>query len=478
MHIKNTIALVILFCAITFKVKAQENNSFERIKELSTNAVYCVMQDSKGFIWAGTEEGVAKYDGYKITMYTIDDGLPSNDVFQIKEDALGRLWFLNNSGKPCLYDNGKILTAQNTAWLATIQPTKLAISFLQLPHKTIWYATLDTAYKIVDSKVVSKVVVPVANSNIQRVFVYKSNTYVLHNKGIYCVESKNDYALDIDKQLQSNHTKSFVANNLLYFININSIICIDINNFSYTIIHSFPANENPITFINFNRSDSVLITTNQCIYQLIVKAKKLKQNSKQCVGYITDILKDDEGNIWQTSFASGLSVYRIKNKLTTQKLVFNNIPNDASCWSFFKINNNLCTGFDAGYWGEISNNKLIGHRLKLCNTRKRIYQILQYNHLLLFANAEAMILQVKNTEYLATIYTKQIEAANSHFILATTNGILKVKKLLQSQLILSTASNLQLKEHIEFYVLVAIVFGQELLMVLNYTSRKSQLTCL
>jgi ligand-binding sensor domain-containing protein len=36
---------------------------------LSENAVTLVMQDSKGFIWIGTHDGLNKYDGYTFTNF-------------------------------------------------------------------------------------------------------------------------------------------------------------------------------------------------------------------------------------------------------------------------------------------------------------------------------------------------------------------------------------------------------------------------
>ena len=36
---------------------------------LSLSSVYSIYQDSKGFIWFGTEDGLNKYDGQTITVY-------------------------------------------------------------------------------------------------------------------------------------------------------------------------------------------------------------------------------------------------------------------------------------------------------------------------------------------------------------------------------------------------------------------------
>lgn len=56
-------------------------------------------RDSKGHLWFGTlEKGVAKYDGTQLVYLTINDGLPSNRVVCVREDAEGRIWLATGEG--------------------------------------------------------------------------------------------------------------------------------------------------------------------------------------------------------------------------------------------------------------------------------------------------------------------------------------------------------------------------------------------
>ena len=47
---------------------------------LPSNEVYHVFQDSKGYIWFGTDNGVARYNGDEFRVYGDADGLLSNNV--------------------------------------------------------------------------------------------------------------------------------------------------------------------------------------------------------------------------------------------------------------------------------------------------------------------------------------------------------------------------------------------------------------
>ncbi len=63
---------------------------------LSHKDVTVVLQDSKGFIWFGTKNGLNMYDGYTIQSYFYNpdqpNGIPSNDIRALAEDKEGYLW--------------------------------------------------------------------------------------------------------------------------------------------------------------------------------------------------------------------------------------------------------------------------------------------------------------------------------------------------------------------------------------------------
>ncbi len=78
---------------------------FERIsleQGLSQSSVQCILQDRKGFMWFGTEDGLNKYDGYRFTVYKNNPNDPnslSNDaVNSIYEDQSGVLWIGTERG--------------------------------------------------------------------------------------------------------------------------------------------------------------------------------------------------------------------------------------------------------------------------------------------------------------------------------------------------------------------------------------------
>lgn len=72
---------------------------FERLgvdDGLPQNSVPCIYQDSQGYMWFGTLDGLARYDGYEFIVYKEDplrpNSLSYNSISTLYEDRSGLLW--------------------------------------------------------------------------------------------------------------------------------------------------------------------------------------------------------------------------------------------------------------------------------------------------------------------------------------------------------------------------------------------------
>ncbi len=75
---------------------------------LSQATVHCILQDSKGFLWFGTEDGLNKYDGYNFTIYRHIEkdstSISDNFIWSLCEDRNGTIWVGTSTGGLNKYD--------------------------------------------------------------------------------------------------------------------------------------------------------------------------------------------------------------------------------------------------------------------------------------------------------------------------------------------------------------------------------------
>ncbi|WP_229452248.1 sensor histidine kinase [Massilia niastensis] len=100
------LALCCVLCVFAFDAGAMQRSlRFERLsieQGLSQQSGLSILQDRQGFIWFGTQAGLNRFDGYRMTVYRNDpndpDSIPDNYVAASYEDGQGRLWFGTKGG--------------------------------------------------------------------------------------------------------------------------------------------------------------------------------------------------------------------------------------------------------------------------------------------------------------------------------------------------------------------------------------------
>ena len=99
--------MLVLVCA-SLPVRSAPPMQFTRLTAedgLSQGAVMAMLEDSQGFLWLGTEDGLDRFDGYEVRRYVHDPmqsgSLPDNWVSTLAQDPQGTLWIGTAGGGPC-----------------------------------------------------------------------------------------------------------------------------------------------------------------------------------------------------------------------------------------------------------------------------------------------------------------------------------------------------------------------------------------
>ena len=65
---------------------------------LRNNSVNRIVQDSRGFLWFCTSEGVSRFDGYGFVNYGVAEGLSHRRVNDVLESRSGEIWIATGGG--------------------------------------------------------------------------------------------------------------------------------------------------------------------------------------------------------------------------------------------------------------------------------------------------------------------------------------------------------------------------------------------
>ncbi|OYU54619.1 MAG: hypothetical protein CFE25_15115 [Chitinophagaceae bacterium BSSC1] len=416
--------LVFLFCVQT---RSQTYSNYNKVEGLNSNVVYCIMQDSKGYVWVGTEAGAARYDGNKFLYFSMEDGLTDNDVFQIHEDQKGRIWFLTNSGKPCVYENDKILNGTNTLWLSKIQPKKLAKSFLIGDNNDIWFSTLDTVYHFRNDQLVDKIYpenISSIDNNCQGVFNYKDSMFVLTNKYLINCQSKKKLWLQPDFEINVSYVFANIIRDKIFYFSKNKLIEISLNDRKISEVYSFEKSDNGLIVSESLNSDSIFISSRLGVFEKQNGSKKVIKKSSQ-YNLITKVLKDNEGNIWLTSLSEGLYLKKKFHQNATTVIDTKGRFKIGASNSINKINNKVFIGYNDGNYIVIKNGNVSYERLQTKDIFGKSRQIINTDKGQWFVFGTQAVLKKKGGEFKFPYPTKQISQNSSSHYFASSFGLFK-----------------------------------------------------
>jgi ligand-binding sensor domain-containing protein/serine phosphatase RsbU (regulator of sigma subunit) len=96
-HVVLVIIMVVLLPELQYPFSKQLKFRHLTLDDgLSQSSVRCILQDSVGFMWFGTEDGLNRFDGYEFNVYKPDptdpNSIGSNKIAVLYEDSGGNIW--------------------------------------------------------------------------------------------------------------------------------------------------------------------------------------------------------------------------------------------------------------------------------------------------------------------------------------------------------------------------------------------------
>tara|TARA_R110000744_G_scaffold1965_1_gene7646 strand:- start:10316 stop:14899 length:4584 start_codon:yes stop_codon:yes gene_type:complete len=147
--LKKAIYCLLLLFVCSFKLHAENKANFiftpaALNQQLSQKSIRQVFQDSSGYLWIVTQEGMVRYDGYELVKFIHDprkpDSLSSDNVRTIVEDNSNRLWIATDGGGLNLFDaaNQTFITLKSDERANTAPLSNRIMSMMLAENGDIW----------------------------------------------------------------------------------------------------------------------------------------------------------------------------------------------------------------------------------------------------------------------------------------------------------------------------------------------------
>ena len=286
---------------------------------LPSNNVYMGFQDSKGYMWFGTDAGLSRFDGYSFKNFDIQDGLPDTDIFDILEDKQGRIWFATYNGKIGYLQDHKFYNSSNSKILKGHDFNSYISCMYEDKKGNLWFGSRLNGFKYLDThNKFHEVPRSKLYDNKNRVYTYaiwennKGDVYALTNNALENLTQKKALSLKkIGIKLDfkdSRHYKILPLDNGQLILTENSNFYI-LNKEYKKIVKkkSYDAIKSTVLFLKKDASKKIWAGTYNGMFELnfpqdkhitsIDFLKNLTASSRK---------KDTQGNLWYTTLEKGI----------------------------------------------------------------------------------------------------------------------------------------------------------------------------
>jgi diguanylate cyclase (GGDEF)-like protein len=125
---------------------------------LPQGTVLATLEDSQGFIWLGTEDGLVRYDGHRLVRYGYRrgsaNGLPGNYIQAIAEDAHHDLWIAVPDGGLARWsrDTDRFEVFRREAGVQGALASDAVVALLIDDADRVWVGTRDSGLDLLDPR--------------------------------------------------------------------------------------------------------------------------------------------------------------------------------------------------------------------------------------------------------------------------------------------------------------------------------------
>lgn len=308
---------MILFFPLYSTSQSLSTYSFNDLYDFDENTIYSILQTDDGFVWFGTDNGLYKFDGSEFEHYSFVGY--DNEYSNLKLDSYSKIWFSNFGGQLFCFHNNTIqlvveqtpnnnyiseyyLAGENSIYYHTAKGSNLIFSDLEGNQKEI--AVTEDSLKVSASTnnengitlFCDKIVGDKRFVNVCD-FDFSTQLFSCSDSLELSTTSSKVFGLTLskEKQLYIEHNKEF---DLVLFSNSNMPLKLSSKEINSEKMNGYKVLNGELILLGVNESYKINILNDGYI-----------TFSKLCdVKNASNILEDQEGNLWITTLNNGVFI--------------------------------------------------------------------------------------------------------------------------------------------------------------------------
>ena len=292
---------------------------------LPQNTVQAIVQTQDGYLWAGTQEGLARFDGLNFAVFDKENtpAFKSNDIRFLVEDREGRLWISTSYGLVCRHNKEFTSFTVNEGL-----PDNSVGPVVEDTNGNVWIGTAGGLTRFHNGKFSTLTVEQGLSRNVvQTLYAQADGTLLVGTSaGLQLLNAGRFTSFATPENVHPGNITAIAEtkNGYLWFGTLDGLYGVDASTGTTSLV-SLPNSR--ISALRIDRAGVLWIATAHGLASLRNgKIETFTSDDGLTSNLVLSLFEDREGSLWIGTEAGGLNLLKSKkfNTYTTK----NGLPND------------------------------------------------------------------------------------------------------------------------------------------------------